>query len=95
MDKNTGCYSGDMEMKYFSTSQASKTMAHLRNKSSRLETFVIPKVEEVSKIICRHQSYCIAKNLGNINCLTGQKQCASFGFYNKYGENYNSLGIGI
>lgn len=61
-----------------------------------LDEYVIPKSEErQTKVICEHQSYCLAKGTTRINCLTGQNNCQSFKFYNRYGENYNGLGMGF
>ncbi len=47
-------------------------------------------------INCKHASYCQVKNFGRINCLTESsiKNCATYKFYQKYGENYNMLGVG-
>jgi hypothetical protein len=83
-------------MKFVFTSQASHVLSNGKLiHTEQLDEMVIPKVgDKIPKVICKHQLYCIAKNMGNTNCLTDQQRCETYKFYNKYGENWNSLGVG-
>jgi len=73
-------------MKQVFISQSSRKMA--KNDLEALEDEV-PKVND-----CKHREYCNIKKFGNINCLFEKEECQTFKFYERYGENYNQLGIG-
>jgi hypothetical protein len=51
-------------------------------------------IEPEPNINCPHQAYCSVKAFGTINCIIHPNSCQTHRFYEKYGMNYNQIGIG-
>ena len=55
---------------------------------------LLPKTK--SKVKCKHFQYCKVKYFGNIDCLNKNsiETCQTYKYYQRYGEDYNKLGVG-